>query len=950
MSGTLTTRVLFKGTDLVTPTLRKIQASVVGTQKTIQNFQRGINRAGRGMRNAGMIPTAAITMPTTIATRSIINARVEMEEAMNELSKRSTITSNKQLQQFKKQADELAAVTKFKAAGIVKAQTELSAAGLAADEVLAITKPVIFGSIAADMAPAKFADEMTNIVTAYNGVTKGAESWRSKITEVSEALALVSASSNTTFNEALDSFKQFAPVARQLKIDTKTAIGLIGAMANVGFKASTGGRAFRTGFVRSLMMSAKAMRLLRQEGINFTDWVDLDPAKMTADRFVKSMETIAPSVKKNMGQVNGFFGQSTADMVTNLGSFTTALNESLGFKGDDAVKVENRIAEFILTSAKKMDPLALLKAMQKASIPAQKELFSMFQVSKFGGLTADGGQGVSDVIAEMNRKREEIFKKINPLTGTNYKSVVAFMANQEMKGLPGALKILENAADRLKRKVFSAFDYTDEFGVQQNSLTDSIGKFAVATGKFADNMNPAMVKIAALGATIAAFAGPALIYLGLAAMGFSALLKPLALLTAPLKFFATRLGTVAVAGATFRAVLGRLGIVGAAMVAAWYGITGLVDGFNNALKNSPAAAEKASQGMVALKAAMRNIGTGNYKDAFGWFTISIERFAATIKPSIAKIFEGIGNIDIDFDGKLDKFYESITKLTEAFAPFGEAWKQFQQDIGATGKGTDQIIWDGIKNIGEGGLALTIDVITSALDTMATAINGVGEASKSAAKGEFTDFLDNIIKIVPDVIKEIAKLGPAMIESVGLKGKVETGTWEEWGNRVSRIIKKVGRLLEKVGRKIASILPKSWREKMGIAAPHAEAVSEFQDNVIPTIRPFKLSTMPDLPDFAANDNRADSLNGDTIGGLKGQVDAANIVKAAAELAAKEAERTTKAVEAQTGEQARNTAQIVSAIHSSFNSAGHWQGNPASEADGAPDAPIPISSNGGAGIHP
>ena len=956
----LTTTIKIVGINHVSPMVAKVHAQFVGLSNTVDQVSKRAARAGKRMQMGGMMPTAMITYPAIRGFKSIISAQKDLEQQMNTFSRRSGTTQIKELEKIQKQAEKVAAITKYSTAEVIKAQTELSAAGLTNAELRAITPTIIRGSIAADQDPGRFADESTNLVTSFYGVTKGAAQWQERTTAISEKLALISASSNTTYTEASSALKNFGPIAAQLGLSLDTAGDLIGALANVGFKGAEAGRAMRSGFLRSVMMSGKAMRMLRQEGINFTDWIDIDPEKATAERFLKSLEPIAPGVKKHMDVINNYVNSGGENMAANWSQFVTDLNNRLGLKGDDATKMENRIAETLMTSTSKLDVEGLLEATKDASAQTKKELFSLFHAGKFGALGKEGDAGIRAIQEEQKRRREQILNTINPQTGKNFKTVIAFQAAMDMKGLPAALLIIQNAIDLFKRKIFSVFDYMDKQGNRQNKITDMINNTSQAINSLTKNMSKGGAQLAIFGTAFAAIGGPALILLGLAAQGFATLLRPLALLAAPLKFFAGRLGTAAVAGATLRGIIMRLGIVGAAFAAAWYGVRGIVDGFNSAIANSPAASEKASQAMAALKAVMRNLGDAKYGDAFSWLVISAKRAAATIKPTIVSALESIGTVDIDFGDKFDNLYKSITKLTGAFAPFGDAWKQFQKDIGGEkGMGTDQKIWDGIKNIGEGGLALTIDVITSALDTMATAINGVGEASKSAAKGDFTGFLDKIIQIVPDVIKEIAKLGPAMVESVGLKGKVETGTWEEWGNRVSRIINKVVRLLEKVGRKIASILPKSWREKMGIAAPHAKAVSEFQDNVIPMIRPLKLSTMPPVAvaAFAANDNRVNSLNGDTIAGVKGQVEAANIVKAAAELAAKKAEETASAVKSQTsvlerqnGLIAAGNADIVSAIHSNFSSAGHWQGNPASEAPGAPDAPIPISSNGGAGIHP
>ena len=975
MSGTLTTKIVFNGINNVSRTIGAIQRSVGGLSKTLTGI-------GRGARMGGYLSVASVTAPLLAAGKSAFDTTVQFEEAANAFQAVNLKVRDLQgTMSFARQtAIELGKTSFFTPVEIMKGERALAMMGLSGEvafdkfgkkisEVSAILKDAVNLAAAGQIGIEDSADRLTNATLGFNGKSFKKDAagnstgkinldvFKAQTSEMADVIAAAATSSNTSVSQMLNAMKEAAPIARVLGLDIVELGARLGSMADNGFKGAEAGRAIRTGMLRLISPTNKMQTTLAGLGIPLDKFTTFNDKMLTAQNLINRAQSKGVDMASQGSKISKILGATNLD----ISQKSLELKEffKAGLSRADAMKAVKIVDNFITGSIKQVNFKKLIKEVQaklgkEGSAGFWESVFGKRQVAKFFAETLDPGAV------------DELQKTIRQKIGNRDGSFAASMAETLMQGLPGALRRLVSS--------FQAF----QVGMIKPIAGEIASAFKGLRGIFDDiiqNTTKLQKKLMIFGAIGVAVIGPLLIYFGLAAMGLGALVRAVAFLLTPLKLLAKigallagSLAAITKGGGLARAALMRFGVIGASIAAAWYGGKAALASFNKALKDNPAASAKASQAMVALRAAARNLGEGKYGDAFSWFKISVQRFKETIsaslgpvlsglKTKIASTFEDIGTVNIDFDGKLDNFYESITNLTGAFAPFGEAWAQFQKDIGASGKGTDQIIWDGIKNIGEGSLAVTIDLITASLNAMTVAVNGVGEASKSAAKGEFTGFLDNIIKIVPNVIKEIAKLGPAMIESVGLKGKVETGTWEEWGNRVSRIINKVGRLLEKVGRKIASILPKSWREKMGIAAPHAKVISEFRDNVIPMIRPVKLSTMPDLPDFAANDNWEDRFNGDTIAGLKGRIEAANIVKAAAELAAKKAEETASAVKSQTsvlerqnGLIAAGNADIVSAIHSNFNSAGHWQGNPASEAVGAPDAPIPISSNGGAGIHP
>ena len=969
MSGTLTTKIVFNGINNVSRTVGTIQKSVGGLSKTLSGI-------GRGARMGGFLSVASVTAPLVAAAKSAFDTTVQFEEAGN--AYRAVNLKVKDLagtMEFaRKTAIELGKTSFFTPVEIMKAERALAMMGLSGEvsfdkfgkkitEVSAILKDAVNLAAAGQIGIEDSADRLTNATLGFhgkafekdaNGNSTGKidiDKFSSQTAEMADVIAATATSANASVNQVLKSMKEAAPIARVLGIDITELGARIGAMADNGFKGAEAGRSFRTAMLRIISPTAKMQTTLAGLGIPLDKFMQFSDKMLTAQNLINRAGHKGIDITKKAGEISRILGDSTK----NINQKNLSLKEF--FKGDlnksDALKTIKIVDDFIVGAVKSVNFKALVdqvksKLGNEGATGFWESVFGKKQVAKFLAQTM-----APEAVQVL---QDTIIKKIGNRDG----SYAAEMAAALMQGLPGALRRLQST--------FQSF--------QVEMIKPIAGEIASAfkglRGIFDDiiqNTTKLQKKLMIFGAIGAAVIGPLLIYFGLAAMGLGALVRTFAMLLVPLKIVARvaavlagSLMAITKGGALARGALMRLGVVGAVLAAAWYGAKEVISSFSAAIMLSPEASAKASQAMVALRAALRNVGDGNYKDAFSWFKLSVKRFKETVElalpPTIkllkAKLallkfdiinsLEGLSDVDIDFGVKFDEFEKSITRLMEALGPFGAVWESFKKNFSSEDGGLD-----GLKRFGETFAGFGFSVATLAINVMAEAIERLSAASKELSNGNIGKAFDEFAKFEVD-LSDLGESWDKLKKIIGDPFVIKLGpSWGIWYNKIDKFIDKAIKKIEQLSQSIKDMF-RGWGLQMfGIDVGKA-------DVTLPRAKFIKSKDnfTQEKSDFAANDNRVGGLNGVTIAELKGQNDAANIVKAAAELAAKEAERTTEAVKAQTGEQARNTAQIVGAINgialSNFSSAGHWQGNPASEAVGAPDAPIHISSNGGAGIHP
>lgn len=765
MAKQLTTRIIFAGVDNVSSVLSGMQTRVAGFGRSFQNM-------GQGAVRAGQQASAAISLPAILAARGILKAQEDMERAQNELSRRSQITDFFQLEELKKQADQLADLTRFKAAEVTKLQTELFAAGLNKEIVLAITPQVTFGSIASDMDTRTFSDQITNMVNSFYGQITDPKRYSTAVNDISEQMALVSASSNTTFAEGMEAFKQFAPIARALKIPLEEVTGLIGSLANNGFKAAEAGRALRTGFLRSLMLTPKAMRLVRAEGLDFTKWLNIDDSKMDKDRFLAHMKSLIPDITEMNGYLDNYFSQSAGDVVGKMDQLQEDIVKRLGLKPTDAVKVGNRIAEFIGLGVESIDVEAMLKELEGVNPAITKEIFTMFQAGKFQSLLEDPTQ-FTNMMATVEARKDEILSRINPMTGKNYVSVVEFMAEQEMKGLPGALDILAATFDRFQRGLFTSFDYIDDFGRRMNTITDGIRNTLIPFVQYMDAAPPSIKKFVIVFGLIAAALGPILIYFGLVAMGLGALMRAASGALIPLTLAGRALSLIAVAltrfsgrgGAMAVSALTRMGAAGLVLAGAGLLIYKSWDKLKDVFSSIKDDIGYTS-GMDSLSRAFKAFHLGHF--AAGWalvnaamnsFWITAKRVGGSIG---GVLLDGLRAIFKEIDGVLPnfaRFRAGIVAVWESLKRFGASIADIfggfsAGDLIGTIKSLATALADGA--LAYGGAALKY--VADALDQITAAI---GRFRAVAPQGGIFAGLKAMWDDLPDT-------GKALTAFLGLK--------------------------------------------------------------------------------------------------------------------------------------------------------------------------------------
>ena len=263
-----------KGINTQLSTVQRKINSIKGKTVTIKTRQviasppTPINRSTQGIRGRNVPTTIGLGGMGTIGTLaagygigSIVKDFSEYENTMTTVRSILKATDNDistfsdRFSEMQKNVRNVGVETKFTTTEVAGAAKYLAMAGLGIEDINNSILPIANLATISDTPLDRIADIVTNIQTAYGIDSK-------KMGVLSDILAMIQASSNTTIPEMGEAMKFAAPTMSLAGISFNEAATSIGLLANAGIKGTLAGTNLRRMMLRLMNPTKKGLEIL----------------------------------------------------------------------------------------------------------------------------------------------------------------------------------------------------------------------------------------------------------------------------------------------------------------------------------------------------------------------------------------------------------------------------------------------------------------------------------------------------------------------------------------------------------------------------------------------------------------------------------------------------------------------------------------------------------------
>lgn len=227
-----------------------------------------IGAFGKKALNVGKNLTLGVTLPAAAAGAAIISTSLDFERSINRVSALLN-TPRASIAALEEQALSLGRSTAFAATEVGQAQGFLAQAGKEQNEILAMTPQVLNLAAAAQTDLAETSDLLTDVMAGFG--MEASESQRAV-----DVLAQTTISATTDLMQLGEAFKFAAPLAKGANVPLEETAAVLALLADLGFKGTLGGTAFKNTLAGLLDVSPKAAAELAKLSIEPSDFLAAD--------------------------------------------------------------------------------------------------------------------------------------------------------------------------------------------------------------------------------------------------------------------------------------------------------------------------------------------------------------------------------------------------------------------------------------------------------------------------------------------------------------------------------------------------------------------------------------------------------------------------------------------------------------------------------------------------
>ncbi|WP_199427023.1 phage tail tape measure protein [Thermaerobacillus caldiproteolyticus] len=385
----------------LTQTIQKLNKmeSEVAKQSTVWGkFTSNMDAIGNKMTTIGTsvgVTAGAGFATLTFSMKNAIETGMEFGKQVSRVGAISE-ASAAQLQQLKKQAQELGAATTKSATEVAKGQEQLAASGFKVNEILGAMPGVIAAAEASGEDMAAVSEIMAAAIRGF-----GLEA--SSATHIADVFAMAANRSNASILDMGYSFKYAAPIAKQLGMSVEDLAAATGILRDRGMAAEQVGTSMRMGLTRLIAPTKEGASIMKSLGINVKDAEGkMRPFADVIEELREKTKDLSQEQKLNAYQT--IFGTESMTAFLNLveagpkalRELTKALKESDGASKKAAMAMKDNLAGAVenMTGALETAKIGFTEALTPALRTAAETVTEL--VDKWNSLD----KGTQEVIAQ----------------------------------------------------------------------------------------------------------------------------------------------------------------------------------------------------------------------------------------------------------------------------------------------------------------------------------------------------------------------------------------------------------------------------------------------------------------------------------------------------------------------------------------------------------------------
>lgn len=816
--------------------------------KSMTGFGASLGTVGRSL-------TSAITLPIGLATAGVVKFGTEFDTAIRTAAtiagvdvtligkdiagmEEETALAAKTMETLEAAALDLGTKGRLGPVAVAEGFTELSRAGINANDIVAASTPILNLATAEQISFAEASEKAINVFAGYGGALQNNANLSEELTHTIDVLAETSNMSTTSITELTDAFRYAGPVASGMGIDFEETAAALGILANAGFKGSLGGTALRGTLVRLALASGETAERLNSLGI------------ASEDAMEELTKTELDSVEKQLRDM-GLRGEELRKAMDSGAGGAQAASQALSKLGVSVFDAEGNM------------------------IPLTKTLQLL---SDNGATTADvmaifGQRAGPGMAALLQRGGDELAEWTKNLEGSS--GAAAKLAEGILSGPEGSFARLKNT--------LQAF----AIAISESGVLAGIGNIAASLTHMVDslrNVDPQILKFVSTFLLILAALGPVLLLMDKFRLAFIALKGALLLFSGPV---GATVAAIAAVIAIFvlayknsedlQEALSQLGdVIGRILAPIWSTFNSLLETGGNKLAELAEAFGDFLAGPVSAFAGWLDNAVTQLGEL--WDALSSGEDAAQ---NVAEVIDNMF-------GSTGALIEPISTLVTVF----EDWWAVMEVTGETlstlttislKQLTDGLsgLWDAIQLLVSGDFSGFADAFMGALGQIGTAVTSFAIFIPHLILASFTNLVTTIATAFADVpilgplLVQLANIGTEIEQAVGNVGTIFQTIFSDSlsGDDKLQFIKDFAlRAARSFGTIITEELPKSLGNIGSyISGPLADGLQDALTDAVGMLGGTPLEGLGDaiatgLPDVARSAGDALAGFGDVIAGI------------------------------------------------------------------------------------
>lgn len=358
---------LFTFEDKASGPMGKVGTRAEKLKLQLQSIGKGAAQFGQGLGQLAMG-----FAPATVAMGFMTKQGADFEQAIARVRSVMLDTGNKVTPELEALAQTLGATTVFSATQAANAMENLARAGLNSTQIMGAVEGTLAAAAAEGVDLATAADMVASNLKAFNIPAEEAG-------RVAGVLALASAKTNTNMVQLQEGLKLAGPAAKLANVSLADTTALLGALANVGVKATMSGTSFRQAINQVLTPTKDASKAMGELGLSQTELRKKIDKGDTIGMFMQIVQSIgkvkSPSKQAELAmRILGVRSASIASALNLSEKDMGAFNETLAALRKETGQTAKEMAAIQLKTLS--GQMVLLKsAMESVSIGFSK-LFS----------------------------------------------------------------------------------------------------------------------------------------------------------------------------------------------------------------------------------------------------------------------------------------------------------------------------------------------------------------------------------------------------------------------------------------------------------------------------------------------------------------------------------------------------------------------------------------------